>query len=252
MFTRAICRTPGTDFAMGITTSDLGLPDLARMLVQHRAYVNALRSLGLEVDVLDALPGFPDAHFVEDVAIVTPEVAIVTRPGALARRGEEEAMASTIERHRPTARIQAPGTLDGGDVLIIGRDVLVGVSERTNAEGAAQLSRILERFGYTTTPVPVAAGLHFKSSVNNLGGDVLLVNEEFANHTELARYRKIVVAREESYAANTLWINGTLLHPTGFPATRAQLNALRLPILELDTSESRKMDGGLTCLSLRF
>ena len=161
-------------------------------------------------------------------------------------------MASTIERHRPTARIEAPGTLDGGDVLIVNRDVLVGVSERTNAEGAAQLSRILERFGYTTTLVPVAAGLHFKSSVNSLGGDVLLVNEEFANHTELARYQRIVVARQESYAANTLWINGTLLHPAGFPATRAQLKAMRLPILELDTSESRKMDGGLTCLSLRF
>lgn len=252
MFTRAICRTPGADFARGITTAGLGKPDFETMLVQHRAYVEALRSLGLEVEVLESLSGFPDAHFVEDVAIVTPEVAIVARPGAPARRGEAAAMSPALERHRPIARIVAPGTIDGGDVLIVERHVLVGLSARTNEHGAAQLSRILEPFGYRTTPVQVAAGLHFKSSVNSLGGNVLLVTAGFAGRDELAAYRKIVVTSEESYAANSLWVNGTVLHPRGFPKTRAQLDALKLPVLELDTSEARKMDGGLTCLSLRF
>jgi dimethylargininase len=252
MFTRAICRKPGPDFAQGITTSGLGPPDPARMLAQHGAYVDALRGLGLEVDLLEPLPGFPDAHFVEDAAVVTAAVAIVTRPGAPARRGEETALAPSLARHRSLARIEAPGTLDGGDVLIVDRRVLVGLSARTNPEGAAQLGRILQPFGFTTTPVPVGAGLHFKSGVNSLGGDVLLVSEDFAHREELASYRRIVVSTEETYAANTLWVNGTLLVPAGFPRTRAQLAALGLPVLELDTSEARKMDGGLTCLSLRF
>lgn len=252
MFTRAICRRPGVDFALGLTTAKLGEPDFETMLAQHGDYVEALRSLGLEVEVLEALAGFPDAHFVEDVAIVTPEVAVVTRPGAMARRGEEDAMAPVLGRYRPIVRIEAPGTLEGGDVLIVERDVLVGLSERTNAEGAAQLSRILTPFGYTIIPVPVARGLHFKSSVNGLGGSALLVSEEFANRKELASYRRIVVAPEEAHAANTLWVNGTLITPRGFPKTRAQLGALNMPVVELDTSEARKMDGGLTCMSLRF
>lgn len=252
MFKRAICRRPGADFARGLTTSDLGTPDFETMLAQHSAYVDALSSLGLEVEVLEALSGFPDAHFVEDVAIVTPEVAIVTRPGAPARRGEVAAMSAVLARHRPIARIAAPGTLDGGDVLIVEHHVLVGLSARTNEHGVAQLGHILEAFGYRTTPVPVAAGLHFKSSVNSLGGNVLLVTEGFADREELASYTRIVVVPEETYPANTLWINGTLLHPSGFPKTRAQLEALNLPIFELDTSEARKMDGGLTCMSLRL
>ncbi|MFI5370588.1 MAG: dimethylarginine dimethylaminohydrolase family protein [Candidatus Eisenbacteria bacterium] len=252
MFTHAICREPGLDFAAGITTSGLGRPALGKMLEQHRAYVGALRGLGLEVEVLAPLPGFPDAHFVEDAAIVTPEVAVVTRPGAPPRRGEEEAMAPVLARHRPLERITAPGTLEGGDVLIVGRRVLVGTGGRSSADGAAQLDRILEPFGYVTIPVPMAAGLHLKSDVNSLGDDVLLVTIEYASRGELACFRKLVVPAGEGYAANTLWINGTLLHPAGFPETRAKLDALGMPILELDTSESRKMDGSLTCLSLRF
>jgi dimethylargininase len=252
LFTRAICRKPGADFADGITTVRLGKPDFETMLVQHRAYVDALKGLGLEVEVLEALPGFPDAHFVEDVAVVTPEVAIVARPGAMARRGEEDAMAPVLARHRPIVRIKAPGTLEGGDVLIVERDVLVGLSERTNVEGVAQLSRILTPFGYSIVPVPVARGLHFKSSVNGRGGKVLLMVEEFAKRPELASYRRIVVPPEEAYAANTLWVNGTLITPRGFPKTRARLDALNVPVVELDASEARKMDGGLTCMSLRF
>src|SRR3954470_2925609 len=185
MFTRAILRCPGADFAAGITTASLGAPDRARMLAQHAAYATTLRALGLAVDVLDPLPGFPDAYFVEDVAVIVPEIAVIARPGALARRGEVEAIAPVVARHREVVTLEEPATLDGGDVLIVHRDVLVGVSARTNAAGAAQLARFLERHGYRVRPVPVAAGLHLKSSVSFLGGDTLLVAEGFATAPQL-------------------------------------------------------------------
>lgn len=252
MFTRALARKPGPDFAQGLTTSELGRPDLTRMLAQHAAYVAALRELGLEVEVLDALEGHPDAYFVEDVAVVTPSVAVITRPGAPARRGEEESMVPVLARHRPVVRIQAPGTVDGGDVLMVGTHFFVGISQRTNLEGARALGAELERRGCTWAPVEVAAGLHLKSSVNWAGGDTLLLSEAFRDRPEFAAYRRLVVDPEEEYAGNTLWVNGTLLVPEGFPRTVAQLEGLGLPIRLLDTSEARKMDGGLTCMSLRF
>ena len=252
MFTQAICRTPGEDFAAGLTTSNLGVPSLEGILHQHAAYVTALRSLGLAVEVLEPLPGFPDAYFVEDAALVLPEVAVLTRPGALARRGEADLMAPVLARFRSLVRIEAPGTLDGGDVLVMGQTVLVGLSERTNAPGIEQLSTLLSPFGYQVVPVPVGAGLHFKSSVNGLGPDHLLVAPNFADRPELATWSKLVVPEGEAYASNTLWINGTLITPKGYPATLALLQTLNMPILELDTSEARKMDGGLTCMSLRF
>jgi len=252
MFTHAICRKPGTDAARGLTGAGLGAPDHGLLLRQHAACVEALRRLELEVDLLEPLPGFPDAYFVEDAALLFPELAVITRPGAPARRGEERAMAPVVARCRELARIEAPGTLEGGDVLVAGRRVLVGLSERSNAEGVAQLSGILAPYGYTVLPVPVGAGLHFKSSVNGLGGDTLLVTAAFADRPELAGFRRLVVDPAESYAANTLWINGSLVMAAGFPRTQALLEPLGLPIVTLDVSEIRKMDGGLTCLSLRY
>lgn len=252
MFTHAICRKPGLNFSHGLTTVQGAKPDYAVMMTQHDAYVGALRKLGLQVDVLEPLAEFPDAYFVEDAAIMTAELAIVTRPGAKARRGEAAAIEPVIAKHRPIARIEAPGKLDGGDVLFVGRHALIGVSERSNPEGAEQLGEILEDHGYTWTAVPVAEGLHFKSSVNWVGGKNLLVTEDFAGMDELEGYRQIVVDPAETYSANVLWINGTLLVPAGYPKTRKKLEALGLPMIDLDTSEARKMDGGLTCMSLRF
>lgn len=251
-YTQAICRLPGPDFADGITTSELGRPDFQKMLGQHQAYVAALKGLGLEVEILEPLPGFPDAYFVEDAALMFPEIAVVTRPGAQARRGEEVAIAPVTLQHRLQTAIEAPGTLDGGDVLVIEKRVLVGRSERTNDAGIAQLGRMLAPFGYTVTAVPVAAGLHFKSSVNWVGGNALLVSPAFATREELRGFDLLVVDPSEDYATNTLLINGTLLMPSGYPKTHALLEPLGHPIVELDTSEARKMDGGLTCLSLRF
>jgi dimethylargininase len=252
VLTRAILRRPGADFAAGITTAGLGAPDHARMLAQHAAYATTLRALGLAVDVLEPLPGFPDAYFVEDVAVIVPELAVIARPGAPARRDEADAIVPVLARHREVVRLEQPATLDGGDVLVADRAVVVGLSARTNAEGAAQLARFLEPHGYRTRTVPVAAGLHLKSSVSWLGGETLLVSERFANVPELRGYRRIAVDAGEEAACNTLLVNGTLLAPAGFPAARRKLEETGLPIVELDVSEARRMDGGLSCMSLRL
>jgi len=251
-FTRAICRRPGSDLADGLTTVDLGVPDHALACAQFDQYVTALEALGLAVTVLDPLPGYPDAHFVEDTAVVTPEMAVITLPGAPERQGEQVSIAEALAEHRSLAAIEPPGTLDGGDVLQIGSHFLVGISDRTNAAGAQQLGAVLEVHGYSWQAVPVGAGLHFKSSVNLVGPDTLLVTRAFSGREELGSYKKIIVPDDEQYAANTLMVNGRLIMPLGYPQTRDLLDKLDVPVTELDTSEFRRMDGGLTCLSLRF
>lgn len=252
MFQKAIVRTPCKNFAKGLTTQTLGAPDYGIMLAQHAAYTETLKTLGLEVEVLEAQEAYPDAHFVEDTAVVFPEAAVITNPGAVARKGEEVTIEKAMKAHRPIEKILAPGTVDGGDVLMVDRHFFIGLSERTNPEGAAQLGAIVAKYGYTFSTVPVAAGLHFKSSVNFVGKNTLLITEAFEGRSELDGYALIVLDPDEEYAGNTLLINDTLIMPKGYPKTRAKLEPLGLAIVELDTSETRKMDGGLTCLSLRF
>jgi dimethylargininase len=253
MFTHAIARKPGKNFAQGLTTTVSAKPPLYELLrKQHETYLGAIRSCGLEVTLLDPLPDYPDAYFVEDTAVITPTVAIITNPGAEARKGEEDFMAPVLAEFRKIERIVSPGTVDGGDVLQVDNHFFIGLSERTNKEGAAQLGRILESFGNTWSTIEVGAGLHFKSSVNYVGNNTLLVTADFAEHAELMGYNKIILEKAEAYAANTLLVNEHLLMPAGFPGSRKQLEVLGLDIIELETSEVRKMDGGLTCMSIRF
>lgn len=252
MFTHAITRLPGSNFAQGITTADLGAPDYTRLLQQHTAYIDLLRSLNLAVTVLDSLPAYPDAYFVEDVAVVTPEIAVITNPGAAARQGEEASIVAPLAQFRPIARIQAPGTVDGGDILMVDKQFFIGISERTNQAGAEQLGNILAEYGYACTAVAVADGLHLKSSVNYVGKNTMLITAEFADHPAFAGYAKIILDTDEIYAANTLLVNEHLIMPQGFPKTRTKLAALGFPISDTDVSEVQKMDGGLTCMSLRF
>jgi dimethylargininase len=252
MFTRAIVRRPGANFARGLTTANLGTPDFSLILRQHRAYVQALETIGLDVIILEADPDHPDAYFVEDTAVVAARVAVITRPGALSRRGEEDAIEPVLAGFRKTARIRPPGTIDGGDVLMVRDRFFIGLSERTNAEGARQVGQILEAHGYSWTTISVGTGLHLKSSVNHLGQGILVVTEAMAVEPAFKDFKKVVLDEADSYAANTLWINGRLLTPAGFPGVRKKLADLCLPIIELEASEFRKMDGGLTCLSLRF
>jgi dimethylargininase len=251
-FTHAILRTPGPNLALGLTTASSGVPDYARALRQHAQYADELQRAGLKVTVLDPLQAYPDAYFVEDVAVVTPEIAVISRPGAVARRGEEASIEPVLATHRPVARIVSPGTLDGGDVLIVGHRVFVGLTDRTNPEGARQLHEILSPHGYFVVMLPVSWGLHLKSSVNLAGENQLLVTREFAKHDALAGFHMLVVDEGDEHSANVLWVNERILVPDGFPRTCRLLESLGRHIVEIDVSEIRKMDGGLTCLSLRL
>jgi dimethylargininase len=252
MINHAITRLPGGNFADGLTTANLGLPSYPLILEQHRAYRQALLSLGLDVIVLPAEPVYPDAYFVEDPAIITSKIAVITRPGAPSRRGEETTLEPFLEYYRPIVHIHSPGTVDGGDVLMVGKHFFIGVSERTNAEGATQLAALLAGAGHTSETLPVAAGLHLKSGVNYVGKNTILVTKNIGYYPAFTRYEKIILDAGEEYAANTLWVNDTLLMPKGFPKTHAKLAHLDMRIIELDVSEVQKMDGGLTCMSLRF
>ncbi len=252
MFKNAIVRKPSRNMAEGITTSAMGQPDYEKAISQFNAYIKALESSGLTVEILDPSPEFPDAHFVEDTAVVTPDVAVLTNPGAPARNGEQHDVLPYLARHRKTERIKPPATIDGGDVLMVGTHFFIGISDRTNMDGAKALGNILESYGNSWVTIPVEAGLHFKSSVNFVGKNTLLVTEEFSNHKALDGFDKIVVDRAESYAGNTLLINERLLIPKGFPKTFEKLASLGFEMIALDMSEFQKMDGGLTCLSIRF
>lgn len=252
MFTHAITRLPGENFADGLTTVNLGHPDYTRILEQHHHYRQALLSLGLDVLVLPAEPAYPDAYFVEDPAIVTPKIAVITRPGAPSRRGEELSLEPYIAYYRPIFHIQPPGTLEGGDVLMVENHFFIGLSERTNDAGATQLSTLLGNAGHTSQIVSVASGLHLKSSISYVGDNTLLLAPDLATYPAFNGYQQIILNQEEAYAANTLYVNDCLIMPRGFPKTHAKLSALGKKVIELDVSEVRKMDGGLTCMSLRF
>jgi dimethylargininase len=250
--THAITRRPGPDAARGLTSAGLGEPDWGLLLRQHGDYVEHLKRLGLEVIELDALQAHPDAYFVEDPAIVAPGFAVITIPGAPSRRGEQASLEKVLKAYREIEHITPPGTVDGGDVLMAGSHFFVGVSARTNAEGARQLGAILERRGHSWTAVTVKSGLHLKSDVNSLGHDTLLLTPAFETRPEFQAYAKIVVPEQEAYAANSLLVNERLFVPRGFPETLNILQGAGYDVTELDMSEVQKMDGGLTCLSLRF
>jgi dimethylargininase len=252
MFTHALVRKPAANFSEGLTTSLLGKPSYALIKKQHDAYVEALGRLGLGVTVLDPQPDYPDAYFVEDTAVVTPEVAVITIPGAISRQGEQTSIEPVLSQFRKIEKIQAPGTVDGGDVLMAGQRFFIGISDRTNSEGAHQLGAILESYGYPWDTISVEEGLHLKSSVNFVGKNTLILTSPFQNLNLFDSFDRIVLDDNETYAANTLWVNDSLIMPEGFPAAKKKLSRKGVPIIELDVSEVAKMDGGLTCLSLRF
>ena len=253
MFQTAIVRTPCEEMINGITSASLGKPDYKLALKQHAAYVDALRSCGLDVTVLEADPRFPDSTFVEDVALCTSRFAVLTNPGAPSRNGEKTEMAlvlSTFFTHIESIKI--PGTLDAGDVMMVGDHFFIGISERTNDEGAAQLISILESHGMSGERVPLKEMLHLKTGLSYLENNHLLVFGEFCKHLAFSDFNKIEVGEDEAYAANSLWINDTILVPLGFPTTLRKIKQAGFRTLEVDVSEFRKLDGGLSCLSLRF
>ena len=257
-FTRALVRLPGSNFATGLTTAGLGVPDVAFARVQHAAYVRALEACGLAVTSLAADEAHPDATFIEDTALVTPRGALLTRPGAESRRGEVAAVGRVLAEFFPTGEtetVRAPGTLDAGDVCEANGYFFIGVSGRTNTEGAAQLAAWLAWRGFTSVTVDIRTTpglLHLKSGLAHLGGRRLLAVPALTAHPALAGWEVRCPPPGEDYAANCVLVNATVLAPSGFPQTAAALRAAGLRVAELDVSEFRKMDGGLSCLSLRF
>jgi dimethylargininase len=252
IFTQAIVRKPAGNFAAGISESGLGAPDPERACEQHAAYCRTLEACGLALTVLDADPAFPDSTFVEDTAVVTGRIAVITRPGHEKRRGEEVAIRDVLSRLMPVAAIEHPGTLDGGDVLQAGDHFFIGRSARTNDDGGAQLGAILSRHGYTSETVEVTESLHLKSDVAYIGSNNLVAAGAMAGRGEFERFTTVVVDERERYAANCLFVNGRLLIARGFPMLRDTVRSLGYDTIELEMSEFRKMDGGLSCLSIRF
>lgn len=225
-------------------------PDRAR--AQHRGYEECLRALGCEVRRVPPAPDLPDAVFVEDAAVVVDEVAVVTRPGAPSRRDEVGSVAEALATHRPLARIEAPGTLDGGDVLVVGRRVFAGLSTRTNEDGIRQLARALAPHGYDVRPLPVARCLHLKTAVSRVAPRTVLLNPDWVDAREFAAFDRIAVHPDEPWAANALCVGGRVVHPQAFPRTRERLAARGLDVRAVDVSELAKAEGGVTCCSLVF
>ena len=255
-FTRAIVRPPCVNFSAGLTTVNLGMPVYEVALKQHADYCDALRSCGLRVTSLPIDDRYPDSTFVEDTAILTKHCAIITRPGAQTRRGEvtsiERELASSFNEIRS---IHEPGRLDGGDICKAGEHFFIGLSARTNEAGAKQFAEILAEFEFTSEVIdvrPVKSILHLKSGLSHLGGKQLVVIDELADSDQLSGYELIRVKQDEAYAANCIRINGSVLIAAGFPSFAETLGANGYETIAVEMSEFQKMDGGLSCLSLRF
>ena len=224
--------------------------DVALAARQHVEYEQCLAGLRCRVVSLPAAPELPDSVFIEDTAVVAAELAVVTRPGAASRRAETPAVARVLAEYRPVAAIQAPGTLDGGDVLRVGRRVFVGLSVRSNRNGIEQLRALLSPHGYEIEALPITGCLHLKSAVTQVAPDVLLLNPDWVEPAAFEGYGRIEVETSEPYAANALLIGNAVLYPTAFPRTGARLEGAGIRLVPVDVSELAKAEGAVTCCSL--
>lgn len=251
--TRAIVRRPCRNMVNGITSAKLGVPDYDLACGQHDRYIEALRLCGLEVDILPANENYPDSVFIEDVALLTPANAVITIPGAPSRRGETEDVLPLIRKYYNRIDfIQEPGTIEPGDIMMAGNHYFIGLSERTNSEGAGQMIRILSKYNLAGSCVEFHDMLHLKTGVAYLENNNLLAAGEFIHKAEFNGFDIIEVDEDESYAANCIWVNDTVIVAKGYPGTQKKIRNFGYKTLEVDMSEFRKLDGGLSCLSLRF
>lgn len=254
-FRRAITRKPGKSIVGGLRAEDIGTPDLGRMLEAHAAYVATLRSTGAEVVELPPLEAYPDAVFVEDTMLCLPELAIAMRPGAPTRMGEVAEMRPAIAGFYGDriAEITAPGTIEGGDILVTGREILVGLSARTNRLGVAQLTDIVREYGYALRLVETPAGvLHFKTDCGLLAPETILSTRRLAVSGCFEGYEVLLVPDGEEAASNCIRFNNLVVMAAGFPRTAEMLAAHGYEVVQIDNIECAKLDGGMSCLSLRF
>ena len=253
-FTLAITRTPADSVANGLRAVDTGDPSGAAFRAEHAAYVQALQAAGLTVDVLPALEAYPDSCFVEDPAFCLPEGAILLRPGTESRKGEAGEIRAALEsRFDRIAEIPGSGHVDGGDVLTLDDEILIGLSARTDREGAEAFAGLLGAWGYKARVAETPDGvLHFKTACSTLGDGVILATKVMIDSGFFGSRRTIAVPDGEDYAANVIRVNDVVLVPEGYPKTLAAIEAGGFRTVIVPTHEARKVDGGLSCLSLRF
>lgn len=254
-FTHAIVRAPAASATAGLRAVDTGAPDVALMLAQHADYVAALRTAGAQVTALGPLPAYPDAQFVEDTALCLPEGAVLMRPGAPSRRGEVDEMAPHLARfYTSLARIEgADSFIEGGDILMCETEILAGRSARTNAAGIAELAGIVAAWGWRLREVQTPPGvLHFKTDCSLIDPETILSTPRLAASGCLSGYRVILTAEGEEAAANAIRFNDALIVPAGFPRTAERLAQAGLSVVPVGNSECARLDGGMSCLSLRF
>jgi len=253
-FTRAITRLPAKSIGNGLRAEDLGAPDYQQMLLDHADYVATLQQAGATVTELPALEAFADSVFVEDVALCLPEIAILMRPGAESRAGEVAHMAPVLhEFYEQVEEISGPGHIDGGDVLTTAREILVGRSARTDSAGIAELAAIVKPLGYRLREVVTPPGmLHFKTDCSLLDAETILATRRLDDSGCFQGYRVIHTADGEEAAANSIRYNEWVIMPAGFPRTRDRLLEAGYKVHEINNSECARLDGGMSCLSLRF
>lgn len=254
MFENVIVRKPSKSLRNGITSNpELGKPDYEKALIQHNDYIEALKKCGVKVCVLEAIEQYPDSCFVEDVAVCTKKFAMIAKPGASSRKGEEKEIIEVIKKfYNDIEYIKEPGILEGGDVMMVEDHFYIGLSKRTNREGVEQLIKTLKKYGMSGSIVEMSEMLHLKSGLAYLEDNVLLVAGEFIDNVEFEKFNKIIIDEDEAYSANCIRVNDYVLVPAGYSKTKEKIEDAGLKVIEVDTSEYRKVSGGLSCLSLRF
>lgn len=233
-----------------ITHIDRSPIDLEIARAQHREYIQALKALGCEVTALPAETNLPDSVFVEDTAFILPEAAVITRPGAASRRPETDSIARALEPYRNLLFIREPATLDGGDVLVLGKDIFVGMSTRSSRAAVDQMNELLAAFGYSAHPVEMHDCLHLKTAVTRVDERTLLINPGWVDTRHFAGFDCIEIDPAEPFAANCLPVNGEIIFPAAFPKTRARLAARGYTVRDVQVDELAKAEGAVTCCSL--
>jgi len=253
MFKRAIVRTPGKSMTKGLSNAGLGLPDYELALVQHAAYIEALKECGLDVLVLNADEQYPDSTFIEDVALLTRDCAIITNPGARSRRGETAEIKHVLgDYYGHIEEVREPGTVEAGDIMMVGSHFYIGLSERTNENGAQQIIESLEKYSMSGSIIKLEHVLHLKTGLAYLEQNNLVACGEFLSKDEFQQFNILKIDEAESYSANCIWLNGNVLIPGGYTKARETIERAGYVVKEVEVSEFRKLDGGLSCLSLRF
>ncbi len=222
--------------------------DIAR--TQHREYVNTLKKLGCDVMELPAEADLPDSVFVEDTAFILPEVAVITRPGADSRKPEVKSIIRALSPHKELIRVHEPATVDGGDVLVMGKNIFIGQSTRSNTDAISQLNELLGKYGYIVTGVELHDCLHLKSAVSRVDDKTLLINKNWVDTHHFEKYELIEIDPSEPYAANCLPIGDSIIYPTSFPKTQARLEERGFKIVNVEVDELAKAEGAVTCCSL--